>query len=168
MPLDAGQTRALQPNDTHSDETDSHILHQSSKVSGYPITSRSSVLDVPGTETTVTLEFLTYGRRNLLNLGGSPSTSVLPKPNVLASSGNASRSSAAGFEHQSQVAPWDTILSVDDARRLISYHESRLAWMHNVVHMPTFRDELESILVEAPSDGTWLALYYALLCVSFP
>ncbi|KAH8721713.1 hypothetical protein BGZ61DRAFT_515962 [Ilyonectria robusta] len=38
--------------------------------------------------------------------------------------------------------------------------------MHNVVHMPTFKQEFESNLTQSTCDRSWIALYYAILCTT--
>ncbi|SPO07705.1 uncharacterized protein DNG_10400 [Cephalotrichum gorgonifer] len=64
---------------------------------------------------------------------------------------------------QSPGSP-NQVLPVSQARALIKYHEESLAWMHNVVHCPTFRDESELFFetghVVSPF---WLPLYYTIL-----
>ncbi|KAK1485029.1 hypothetical protein CCUS01_15362 [Colletotrichum cuscutae] len=127
---------------------------------------QESTLNVPSTEATATLEFLTHGRRSLLKLAEAP-----PRPSttrVSTSPGSFScTTTATGIEFGTSDVSWDTILSPDEARRLLVYHEVRLAWMHNVVHMPTFLNEFEDSLKEEPRDRTWVALYHALLCTTF-
>lgn len=125
------------------------------EVSSNPTTS------VPASETAVTLEFLTHGRRHILDLYGT-------KPADHPSMATPSPSSGTlqyGEEEVTCASIWDMVLSADEARQLLEYHRSMLAWMHNVVHMPTFMEEFERSLKTQP-DARWVALYYAILSVS--
>ncbi|KAF4342085.1 hypothetical protein FBEOM_4016 [Fusarium beomiforme] len=94
-------------------------------------------------EAAAMLEFLTHGRRNILNrfIGRD---SALPSATQLAQK-------------------WDTFLPREDARRLLLLHESHLTWMHNAVHMPTFLREFEKNVLNLECDRSWIALYYAIL-----
>ncbi|KAF5722722.1 hypothetical protein FMUND_2599 [Fusarium mundagurra] len=94
-------------------------------------------------EAAAMLEFLTHGRRNILNqfIGTkSISTTIMPA-----------------------VQKWDTFLPVQDARSLLVRHEKHLTWMHNTVHMPTFLREFDENIYKIECDRNWIALYYALL-----
>ncbi|KAJ5713135.1 C6 transcription factor [Penicillium malachiteum] len=53
---------------------------------------------------------------------------------------------------------------------LLIFHGGCLAWIHNVVHLPSFRDQCQSKLAgdELPTDKTWDALYYSMLAVRIP
>lgn len=54
----------------------------------------------------------------------------------------------------------------EQARRLIAYHDKNLAWMHNVIHMPTFHEQCEYFFRHGqPIDPFWLPLYYSTLSV---
>lgn len=53
-------------------------------------------------------------------------------------------------------------------RIIIDLHRERVAWMHNVVHMDTFEQECSEVQWEQePPAGTWCALYYATMSVSY-
>lgn len=110
-------------------------------------------------DSAVTLEFLALGRRNIL---GSRRCTASERPtftpNMAADLVN--RPIAAFPEH------WDPILSHDEARQALDLHEESFVWYHNVVHLPAFRQEFESNLTKTAPDLGWLALYYAILCVS--
>ncbi|KAK1533136.1 hypothetical protein CPAR01_09844 [Colletotrichum paranaense] len=163
------QTRLSNPNGLDHRLMDSQISlepsHSPQRVTP-AFSIQESTLNVPSTEATATLEFLTHGRRSLLKLTEAP-----PRPSttrVSTSPGSLScTTTATGIEFGTSNVSWDTILSPDEARRLLAYHEVRLAWMHNVVHMPTFLNEFEDSLKEEPRDRTWVALYHALLCTTF-
>lgn len=96
-------------------------------------------------EAAATLEFLTHGRRNILNqFTGRETVPVTPA---------------------STVQGWDIFFSIQDARKILELHEMHLVWMHNVVHMPTFLSEFEENVLTADCEKSWVALYYALLSV---
>ncbi|KAF4946804.1 hypothetical protein FSARC_14114 [Fusarium sarcochroum] len=92
-------------------------------------------------EAAAALEFLAHGRRNVLNRF-------------------VGRESAPA---DGSVDKWDAVLPVDDAHALLALHQTHLTWMHNVVHMPTFRREFDENVPHKECDRTWIALYYALL-----
>ncbi|KAH7174123.1 uncharacterized protein B0J16DRAFT_387948 [Fusarium flagelliforme] len=94
-------------------------------------------------EAAATLEFLTHGRRNVLNqFIGRETVPITPV---------------------STVQSWDIFFSIEDARRILQLHETHLVWMHNVVHMPTFLNEFEDNVLKPECEKSWVALYYALL-----
>lgn len=121
--------------------------------------SNSPVI-VPTNETVVTLEFLTHGRNNILTLHNASNQTAdsVDSPDVadLFSEGSTTNVAAPS---------WDTVLSAQEARLLLKYHQENIAWMHDVVHMPTFKQEFESNLTQSTCDRSWIALYYAILCV---
>nr|RBQ93943.1 hypothetical protein FVER53263_13362 [Fusarium verticillioides] len=94
-------------------------------------------------EDAATLEFLTHGRRNILNqfIGRESMSTSMTQP----------------------VQKWDTFLPIEDARSLLVLHEKHLTWMHNTVHMPTFLREFDENVRMIECDRNWIALYYALL-----
>ncbi|KAF5592376.1 hypothetical protein FPCIR_5697 [Fusarium pseudocircinatum] len=94
-------------------------------------------------EAAAMLEFLTHGRRNILNqfIGREAISIAMTQP----------------------VQKWDTFLRVEDARLLLVFHEKNLTWMHNTVHMPTFLREFDENVRMIECDRNWIALYYAIL-----
>ncbi|CVL03382.1 uncharacterized protein FPRN_11745 [Fusarium proliferatum] len=94
-------------------------------------------------EAAAMLEFLTHGRRNILNqfIGRESVSTSMTQP----------------------VQKWDTFLPVGDARSLLVLHGKHLTWMHNTVHMPTFLREFDENVLKVECDRNWIALYYALL-----
>ncbi|KAF5684567.1 hypothetical protein FCIRC_3910 [Fusarium circinatum] len=94
-------------------------------------------------EAAAKLEFLTHGRRNILNqfIGRESISTSMVQP----------------------VQKWDTFLPVEDARSLLALHEKHLSWMHNTVHVPTFLREFDESILKIECDRSWIALYYALL-----
>ena len=96
----------------------------------------------------VTLEFLALGRQRVLQ--------SVPDGELM------------GSEALLSIFPnsFNPILSEDQVRALMIYHEANVAWIHNVVHLPTFRDECDAYFSKGviPSDF-WVALYYAMLSV---
>ncbi|KAF5712843.1 transcriptional regulatory [Fusarium globosum] len=97
-------------------------------------------------EAAAMLEFLTHGRRNILNqfIGRESVSTSMTQP----------------------VQKWDTFLPLGDARSLLVLHGKRLTWMHNTVHMPTFLREFDENILKVECDRNWIALYYALLSVA--
>lgn len=60
----------------------------------------------------------------------------------------------------------DFVVPMEQARVLIAYHGDNLAWMHNILHMPTFREQCEYFFQNGkPIDRFWLPLYYTTLSV---
>ncbi|KAF5263096.1 hypothetical protein FOXYS1_6151 [Fusarium oxysporum] len=94
-------------------------------------------------EAAAMLEFLTHGRRNILDqfIGRESISTSMTQP----------------------VQKWNIFLPVEDARSLLAIHEKHLAWMHNTVHMPTFLREFDENILKIACDSNWIALYYALL-----
>ncbi|KAJ3545003.1 hypothetical protein NM208_g506 [Fusarium decemcellulare] len=121
-----------------------------------PTRNTESSSSLPNIETVATLEFLTHGRRNILSRP-SPPYSAPDEPSLV--------SSNSPLQHRWDPT-WDTIISFKEAQDLLNYHRERIAWMHNVVHMPTLLEELESNWSRATCDETWIALYYAILCTT--
>lgn len=109
--------------------------------------------------TVSTLEFLTHGRRSILNL---------PHTQTRRASLSITVSSAAASSDEradDAVCRWDAVFSVADARRLLIFHQRHLAWMHNVLHMPTLIREFDMSLGLSQPKPAWMALYYAVLSV---
>ncbi|KAF4465666.1 hypothetical protein FALBO_7492 [Fusarium albosuccineum] len=105
---------------------------------------------LPNIETVATLEFLTHGRRNILSRP-SPSYAAPDEPSLASSDSPV----------QQCLGPtWDTMISFKEAQNLLNYHREM---MHNVIHMPTLLEELESNWSRAICDETSIALYYAVL-----
>lgn len=107
--------------------------------------SRTVTLPSPITDTLTTLEFLTHGRRSIT------STVCYSTPSA---------------RDAIEARPWDLVIQPGEAKELLDLHQRHLCWMHNVVHMPTFRMQFEANIDTMRCEGTWQALYYALLSVS--
>lgn len=57
-------------------------------------------------------------------------------------------------------------LSQKQAIEVLKYHWKWLAWTHNIIHWPRFREECQLYWTEGlVKEKAWLALYYAVLCV---
>jgi hypothetical protein len=117
-------------------------------ISGTPLESRMT------NEAAAALEFLAHGRRSVLDKFTGRDSITHPTPSIV----------VGGVEPHEQ---WDPFIPIEDARMLLALHQSYLSWMHNAVHMPTFRREFEENLLRRECDKSWVALYYALLSVSF-
>ncbi|KAH6652492.1 hypothetical protein BKA67DRAFT_566701 [Truncatella angustata] len=96
----------------------------------------------------VTLENLALGRQRILNMQ-SPATAT-----------------EAGTAESAWLAPEvDFFVSLEQARVLLDYHTSNLAWIHNVLHMPTFAGECETAFSQYSfKSRAWIALFYAFIC----
>jgi hypothetical protein len=110
----------------------------------------------------VTLEFLSHGRQNILSIVNPDAPRAVATG--LSPIFPTSHSSIDGHSLAGRP-PWEELLTNDQCRALLSFHEENLAWMHNVVHMPTFRLQFENYLSEGQWAYGWLALFYALICV---
>lgn len=138
-------------------------VSHASEVSGSPLTI-DSLCDASSPEATksqhpsaavpddapVTLENLALGRQRILNMrftGGN----LLNEP-----------------DDPAWLPPQiDFIVSLAQARVLLAYHTRHLAWIHNVLHMPTFVEECENAFAQyVLKSRAWIALFYAFLCVS--
>jgi hypothetical protein len=96
----------------------------------------------------VMLEFLALSRQNILQVAQIEQAQS-PQRNEKA------------------LETFDPVFTADQVRAMTLYHQECISWIHNVVHLPTFRDQCEQILVNnAEIQGGWLALYYAMLSVS--
>lgn len=175
---DSDQTRDVPPIDPHSssetigniavvegapaipypqpkDPIEEHVF------SNRPRQERQQTLNEPQTadsrltsDRAAALEFLTHGRRNVINqfagrqdiAESPPSLNPWGKSNV--------------------EEPWDLFFTEQNSRTLLALHQSHLSWMHCAVHMPVFRHEFEENLVRRECNRSWLALYYAILSVS--
>lgn len=112
-------------------------------------------------ETVSTLEFLAQGRRSILNSQNGLQQRDDAHQYLLLSPQSVPQSNADNVS----TATWDTVLSIDEARQLLFYHQHNLAWMHNVIHMPNFIREFESSVTGKAINRCWVALYYAVLSV---
>ncbi|CAH0045305.1 unnamed protein product [Clonostachys solani] len=106
------------------------------------------------------LEFLAYGRRGTLNhlggLEGSSSYAVSRDQDI---------QEIVGARYHPLVE-WDPIFPTEEARALLIMHEKHIAWMHNVVHMPSFIEQFDIHAASGLCEQPWLALYYAILTAS--
>ncbi|KAK9425599.1 putative Zn(2)-C6 fungal-type domain-containing protein [Seiridium unicorne] len=95
----------------------------------------------------VTLENLALGRQRILNMQSPSATTT----------GDV----GSGW----LPAEVDFLVTLDQARILLDYHSRNLAWIHNVLHMPTFVDECEAAFNRYTfKSRAWIALFYAFLC----
>jgi hypothetical protein len=61
----------------------------------------------------------------------------------------------------------DGLLTQCQAVEILKFHSKWLTWTHNIIHWPTFREECHAYWEEGLlKEKAWLALYYAVLCVS--
>lgn len=104
------------------------------------------ILETVSQDAAVTLEFLALSRQNIL--------------------------SVVQLDHQQQnedgntSQPIDLIFTKTQVDEMMIYHEDNIAWVHNVVHMPTFRQQCKEMFESPLSRHQMrLALYYAMLAV---
>lgn len=130
------------PNTTRSSSERGRFPHSS-------LTSQSGLMKGVGQNTAVTLEFLALGRQHVMRLGhglGTGSPAFLPT-------------------HSANMA--DPIVTPAQAFWLVDYHEKNISWMHNILHMATFREQCDTFLDSGvPISPLWLPLYYTVLSVS--
>lgn len=109
---------------------------------------RHKILDTVSQDAAVTLEFLAFSRQQILD--------------------------AADFNHPKQQnkdgdvsKSINLIFTAAQVEKLMTYHEDYIAWIHNVVHMPTFREQCKDMfeLPRTPNRDAWLSLYYSMLSV---
>lgn len=175
---DSDQARDVLPEDSHSssEAIGYNIVVQGASAIPYPeprepiadhaFSSRPSLgrqptLNAPQTadsrltsDRAAALEFLTHGRRNVINqFAGRHDTAESP-------------SSLNSWSKCNVEEPWDLFFTEQNSRTLLALHQSYLSWMHCAVHMPIFRHEFEENLVRRECNRSWLALYYAILSVS--
>ncbi|CAI6079997.1 unnamed protein product [Clonostachys chloroleuca] len=132
-------------------------VHDSGKIDEESL----SVAALPSSRLTndkaASLEFLAYGRRGTLNhLGGLEDS--------LSYSGSRDQDIqeiiGARYHH---LVEWDAIFPLEKARALLNMHGKHIAWMHNVVHMPSFIEQFDINAASGLCEQPWLALYYAIL-----
>lgn len=112
-------------------------------------TSQSGLMKGVAQNTAVTLEFLALGRQHAMRLGHD-----------LAPESRASLRS-------NSISIADSIVTPAQAVWLVEYHEKNISWMHNLLHMATFREQCDVFLESgAPISPLWLSLYYSVLSVS--
>jgi hypothetical protein len=107
--------------------------------------SAPSVLNSVTQDAAVMLEFLALSRRHVLQVA-----------------------QVDRFQRAETISnAYELLFTVAQVRNLMSYHQECIAWIHNVVHMPTFREQCEDRLsTRARSiEADWLSLYYAMLAV---
>jgi hypothetical protein len=152
-------------NGASSSRRGSKAVSQSPDLSGSPITveslcevsspdvSKSQHLSVTiPDDAPVTLENLALGRQRILNMRSPAASGVdgLVSPTWI-------------------PADADFVISLDQTRMLLRYHCRNLAWVHNVLHMPSFEEECEVAFQQRVFKcRAWIALFYAFLCVSIP
>ncbi|KAJ5910348.1 C6 transcription factor [Penicillium tannophilum] len=62
----------------------------------------------------------------------------------------------------------ELLFTAAQAKELMEYHQDCVAWIHNVVHMPSFLEQCEKTVYGEMSsiEGGWLSLYYAIFAVT--
>lgn len=135
-------------------------IHDSGKIDEESL----SVAALPSSRLTndkaASLEFLAYGRRGTLNhLGGLEDSLSYSGPRDQ----DIQEIIGARYHH---LVEWDPIFPLEKARALLNMHGKHIAWMHNVVHMPSFIEQFDINAASGLCEQPWLALYYAILTAS--
>lgn len=62
---------------------------------------------------------------------------------------------------------YELLFTETQVKELMKYHQDCIAWIHNVVHVPSFLEQCEERLCSggASIEGGWLSLYYAIFAV---
>lgn len=107
-----------------------------------------SLIEGVAQDAALSLEYLALGRQYVMQNGHTNSTTSVGDPQV-------------------PDPMIDPVVGVEQARLLIAHHSDKLAWMHNILHMPTFREQCEYFFQHGkPIDRFWLPLYYTTLSVT--
>ncbi|KAL4791921.1 hypothetical protein BDV19DRAFT_401014 [Aspergillus venezuelensis] len=110
----------------------------------------NKIVDAVTEDAAVTLEFLALSRQRILQVAQVEQQSQ----------SNGARGNIGADESESLFKP-------RQVRSMMRYHQEYIAWIHHVVHLPTFREECESFLADPTQySGLWLGLYYAMLSVT--
>ncbi|KAL2823905.1 putative C6 transcription factor [Aspergillus cavernicola] len=124
-----------------------HTTHPTTQLAGGP-RPRQMVVDNVTDDAGVVLEFLALSRQRVLQIA-QVEQFQLPGGN-----GNAAEAS-------------DPLFTPSQVRTMMIYHQESIAWIHNVVHLPTFREQCEHLFANpTDSQGLWVGLYYAMLAVT--
>jgi len=67
----------------------------------------------------------------------------------------------------SNTAPnFDPCFTPDQVRAMMLHHQESISWIHNVVHLPTFREQCEQSFANPTQlEWSWIGLYYSMLAV---
>jgi len=98
------------------------------------------------------LEFLALGRQRILQVAQVEQQSQL--------------GAAQDYDDDTSNSACGLLFTPSQVRSMMHYHQESIAWIHNVVHMPTFREQCEKLFANPTEcQGLWLGLYYAMLAV---
>lgn len=107
------------------------------------------IVDNVSENAAVMLEFLALSRQSVLQIAEVGRSQSPPR-------------------NETVVETFDPVLTADQVRAMMLYHQECISWIHNVVHLPTFRDQCEQLFIDtAALQGGWLAVYYAMIAVCF-
>lgn len=96
----------------------------------------------------VMLEFLALNRQRVLQIA------QIGQPQLSGRNSNA----ATNF---------DPLFTPNQVRAMMLYHQESISWIHNVVHLPTFREQCEQSFADPTElEWSWVSLYYSMLAVS--
>ncbi|KAL2816736.1 putative C6 transcription factor [Aspergillus granulosus] len=110
---------------------------------------RNKIVDHVTEDAAVMLEFLALSRQRIIQVA-----QVEQQSQLTGAHGNARKES-------------EPLFTPIQVRSMMRYHQESIAWIHNVVHLPTFREQCEHFFANPiESQGLWLSLYYAMLAVT--
>ncbi|PYH78575.1 hypothetical protein BO82DRAFT_385709 [Aspergillus uvarum CBS 121591] len=109
---------------------------------------RRRVVDNVNEDTAVMLEFLALSRQRVSQIAQIDQSHIRGQSNIL-------------------TEAYELLFTLKQVRTMMAYHQDCISWFQNVVHLPTFRDQCESLFANPTEvQPCWLALYYAMLAVS--
>ncbi|KAL3493328.1 hypothetical protein BJX62DRAFT_223981 [Aspergillus germanicus] len=121
-----------------------------------PQRPRNKIVDNVTEDAAVMLEFLALSRRRILEVA---QVERQPQPSEIRGG------VGVGVEERSEPL---VVFTPNQVRSMMRYHQDYIAWIHNAVHLPTFREQCERFFADPAGDqwGLWLGLYYAMLAVT--
>ncbi|RAH75893.1 putative C6 transcription factor [Aspergillus japonicus CBS 114.51] len=109
---------------------------------------RRRVVDNVNEDAAVMLEFLALSRQRVSQIAQIDQTHIRGQSSIL-------------------TEAYELLFTLKQVRTMMAYHQDCISWIHNVVHLPTFRDQCESLFADPTKvQPCWLALYYAMLAVT--
>ena len=130
--------------------------------------SRERLVDHVEDDAAVILEFLTLSRQRVSRVvHENNNSSNSPEQHRNSSFANSMANSGQNTGGSINVNAADLVFSASQIRAMMVYHAERIAWTHNVVHMPAFQAQCElAFSGQLIIEKAWLAMYYAIIAVS--
>lgn len=135
--LSSSQTTPVTSNRAHAAIPHSPIARQRQK----PVENVTE-------DAAVMLEFLALNRQCVLQIA------QIGQPQLSGRNSNA-------------VTNFDLLFTPNQVRAMMLYHQESISWIHNVVHLPTFREQCEQSFADPTQlERLWISLYYSMLAVN--